>query len=84
MIKMFFEPFNAVDTNDQYRQGILKLEEHWKTHSWATRTLTTVLIFVNSHLAMKLIRGQQDEGDASTLMMSSENSAHEPLKAQRD
>jgi hypothetical protein len=68
MIKMFFKPFNAVDTNDQYRQGILKLEENWKTHSWATRTLTTVLgvIFVNSHLAMKLIRSQQDEADAPT------------------
>jgi hypothetical protein len=65
IVKMFFEGFNAVDTNDQYRQGILQLEENWKTHKWATRTFTTVLgvIFVNSHLAMKLTReydgGQQ-------------------------
>lgn len=59
MVKMFFEPFNAVDTNDQYRQGILKLEENWKTHSWVTRAISTVLgvIFVNSHLAMQLTRG---------------------------
>jgi uncharacterized membrane protein YheB (UPF0754 family) len=39
MIKMFFDPFNAVNTNDQYRQGILRLEERWKTNSWATRAI---------------------------------------------
>ena len=38
MIKMFFDPFNAVNTNDQYRQGILRLEERWKTN-WATRAI---------------------------------------------
>jgi hypothetical protein len=60
MVKMFFEPFNAVDTNDQYRQGILKLEENWKTYSWTTRAISTVLgvIFVNSHLAVQLLEGQ--------------------------
>lgn len=68
MVKMFFEPFNAVDTNDQYRQGILKLEENWKTHSWVTRTLSTILgvIFVNSHLAMRFLRGPVDAETAST------------------
>ena len=68
MVKMFFDGFNAVDTNDQYRQGILKLEENWKTHSWATRTFTTILgvIFVNSHLAMRLTRDNDATQDPST------------------
>lgn len=79
MVKMFFEPFNAVDTNDQYRQGILKLEENWKTHSWVTRTLSTILgvIFVNSHLAMRFLRGPVDAETASTSTTSSETSVHE-------
>jgi hypothetical protein len=65
MVKMFFEPFNAVDTNDQYLQGILKLEEHWKTNLWASRAISTILgvIFVNSHLAMQILC----ENEASTI-----------------
>ena len=64
MVKMFYDRFNAVDTNDQYRQGILKLEENWKTHSWAIRTLSTVLgvIFVNCHLGMRFLRGPEGMG----------------------
>jgi hypothetical protein len=61
MVKMFFGPFNAVDTNDQYRQGILRLEENWKTYTWTTRVISTVLgvIFVNSHLALQFYLGNE-------------------------
>jgi hypothetical protein len=67
MVKMFFEPFNAVDTNDQYRQGILKLEENWKTNSWAIRAISTDLgvIFVNSHLAMQILKNHEQRSNST-------------------
>ena len=61
IVKMFSDFFNAVETNDQYRQGFLQLEENSKPYSWATRVISTVLgiIFVNSHLAMQLLGGHE-------------------------
>jgi hypothetical protein len=74
MIKEFFDAFNAVDTNDQYRQGILRIEENWRTHRWDMRTFSTVLgvIVVNSYLLSQYMRtahgsSQKDNTFASSV-----------------
>jgi hypothetical protein len=50
-----FEHFSAVDMHNDYRQGILKMEEHYKTHSWWKRMAASLegLRLVNAYLAYK-------------------------------
>lgn len=50
-----FEHFSAVDMHNDYRQGILKIEEYYKTHSWWKRMAASLegLRVVNAYLAYK-------------------------------
>jgi hypothetical protein len=50
-----FEHFSAIDMHNDYRQGILKMEEYYKTHSWWKRMGASLeaLTLVNAYLAYK-------------------------------
>jgi hypothetical protein len=43
VVSNYFLAANASDVNNHYRQGSLKLEESWITHTWWHRPLATVL-----------------------------------------
>ncbi len=50
-----FEHFSAIDMHNDYRQGILKIEEYYKTHAWWKRMGASLeaLSLVNAYLAYK-------------------------------
>jgi hypothetical protein len=78
LVKDFYACFNAVDTNDQFRQGILKLEDHWRTHSWVTRAITTIfgVILTNAHLLCKGVRRALGENSRSKFLKDMDKLAH--------
>eukprot|EP01031_Cornospumella_fuschlensis_P026833 gene26833-32426_t len=43
VVNDIFEGFNVIDVHDHYRQGILRLEEHWLTETWWHRLFATLL-----------------------------------------
>lgn len=65
-----FEHFSAIDMHNDYRQGILKIEEYYKTHSWWKRMAASLegLRLVNAYLAYKFDAEQrrQDPEDYFT------------------
>jgi hypothetical protein len=50
-----FKHFSAIDMHNDYRQGILKIEEYYKTHSWYKRMAASLegMCLVNAYLAYK-------------------------------
>ena len=43
LIERLFDGFSKIDIHDHYRQGILAIEESWKTHCWWHRFFATIL-----------------------------------------
>lgn len=50
-----YKHFGCIDLHDRYRQGTLKLEIEWRTHTWWYRVFTTVfgMILTDAYLAYK-------------------------------
>lgn len=55
LVADLFEHFSTIDYHDRLRQGYLKMEIQWKTHSWWKRLFTTLLgmIFTDSYFAYR-------------------------------
>ena len=51
IVAHMFKYFSVIDIHDHLRQGILKMEESWKTRTWWHRLFATVLgiIYTNSY-----------------------------------
>ena len=58
IIEDFYEFFSAVDVHDHLRQGSLRMEEAWKTKTWAHRIFSTVLgiILTDCYLAYRMTK----------------------------
>lgn len=58
VVKDMFQAFPTIDIHDHLRQGVLKMEASWKTHSWEHRFVATMLgiIFTNTYLAYRYDR----------------------------
>lgn len=56
LVEDYYEASNSIDVHNQLRQGILMIEEHWKTHRWDLRAFSTVfgIILANAFLAYRL------------------------------
>lgn len=62
MVEEFFDNMNKVDIHNHYRQGILRLEQTWKTKKWQHRCLATQWGFcaVDAFLANRWRRREID------------------------
>jgi hypothetical protein len=56
MMDKFFTWFSKIDVHDHRRQGILRMEQYWKTKDWSHRIFATILgiCVVDAYLAYKL------------------------------
>lgn len=56
MMEQFFMCFSKIDVHDHRRQGVLKLEQFWKTQTWWHRIFASLLgvCIVDSYLAYML------------------------------
>ena len=64
LVQKYYECCGVIDLANRYRQGALKLEKIWRTHSWQLRIFQSIMgiILVNSMLAFNY-----DQNDCYTL-----------------
>ena len=43
LVARYFDNFHLVDVHDHMRQGVLRLEMHWRTYSWIHRIFGTLI-----------------------------------------
>ena len=58
LVEHYHEGIGAIDLNNRYRQGNLKIEERWKTQNWPVRNFSTNfgIILTNAFLLWKYDR----------------------------
>ena len=51
VVYWLFKYFSVIDIHDHFRQGILKIEEHWRTITWWHRIFATIMgiIYTNAY-----------------------------------